>query len=105
MFHPLTLTQDDFTPEQWDALCYARKYKVQGDWWRLLRALTSYRSPSSRIPKHMERLVDAWLAAHPSWTGVHYRAERVLYERNRREVRSLDRHYPGGDTLTGDKHG
>lgn len=79
-------TIDDFEPEGWDALCYARKYRMQGDWYRLLRALTSYRSPSSPVNKHLQNLVDRWLAEHPSWMGKHYCTERLLYDRMRRTM-------------------
>lgn len=63
----MTYTRDDFTAEQWDALCWCR-LTHHYLWWQLMRELCGYRT-GSPINKHMEQIVDTWLAQHPSWRG------------------------------------
>lgn len=62
-------TQMDFTPEQWDALCWARFTHNMSAWYRLIRELCGYRS-GSQIKTVLEALVDEWLRAHPTWRGA-----------------------------------
>lgn len=62
------MTEDDFTIEQWDALCWARKYREMSAWYRLLRGLCGY-SAGRRVKRKMEKTVDEWLEQHPSWQG------------------------------------
>lgn len=64
----LAYTKDDFTQEQWDVLCWARRKRDATVWYRALRTYTRY-TGHPRTRKNMEVIVDAWLDRHPTWTG------------------------------------
>lgn len=74
--------QDDFTPEQWDALCYARRCRLKGSnntmWYRVLRDLCGWTFGRTALRAHMEKIIDTWLQAHPSWCGAEMAPEDVL---------------------------
>lgn len=74
-------TEDDFTVQQWDALAYARRLARQGDvrlWYRLLRSLCGYRSNRHQLRRHMERVLDEWLARHPGWQGRYIDPDEIV---------------------------
>lgn len=61
-------TQDDFTHDEWDALCWCRLHR-DPMWWRVLREVCGYRQGRQALRREIECIVDAWLAAHPTWQG------------------------------------
>lgn len=66
----MELNLDDDT---WDAVCRARLLYKRGinksEWWHALRTYCGYNGSDYRRKAQIERKVDAWLAAHPSWSG------------------------------------
>jgi len=62
-------TEQDFSTEEWDALCRARKHGDVRSWFRLLRSVCGYTQGRTVLLRQIEQLVDDWLQRHPSWTG------------------------------------
>lgn len=62
--------RENLTPLHWDRLCIAKMNYAsgadRGTWWRELRRI-GYR-PGSHMKAQLEREIDQWLTAHPSWT-------------------------------------
>ncbi len=72
-FDDLGIDQFSIDHDTWDALCMARVRYRRGidrsEWYHALRTHCGYTGGNHSMKGRMEKAVDAWLAAHPSWTG------------------------------------